>query len=246
MSQFEPIRILPAVMLASVLLLTACEQPGAPDKEESVLRVHDVSGLQVKQLDQKLNELLSREDLPLRGKVELLDESRLAVNASRHLQDEIAAMIGQLRDHAPRDAIERPFRVEFWLLRMAQGETSGDLPEYLRDDLEPLLSQYEGYDLSVEDYLESYHASEASIDRISSGKRTNIFFRRVAAQSSGIVLGARVHSDAGAGSMITYEVNHTLEPGKSLVLGRAHDGGGKEKASYQVLVARAEWTDSAD
>lgn len=246
MSHFDPMRILPAAMLASVLLLTACEQSDAPDVEESVLRVHDVSGLQVKALDKKLNELLSREDLPLRGKVELLDDNRLAVNASRYLQDEIVTMIDQLRDHAPGDAIERPFRVEFWLLRMAPGETSGDLPGYLSDELEPLLSKYEGYDLSVEDYLESYHASQASIDSISSGKATEIYFRRAATSNSGIVLGARVHSRAGTGDMITYQVNHTLEPGKSLVLGRAHDGGGAQKASYQVLVARAEWTDSAD
>ena len=225
------------------MLATGCDRSGTAGAEESVLRIHDVSGLQVDELDEKLNDLLSREDLPLTGKVELLDDHRLAVNASRYLQDEIGAMIDQLHEHKPGDAIERPFRVEFWLLRMASGESSGDVPDYLAEALEPLLQQYPGYELSVDDYLESFHGGQAAINHISSGNGSTIRFRRATASDSGIELRARVY---GSGSSINYEVNHTLEPGRTLVLGRAHDGGGAEKASYQILVARAEWTDSTD
>jgi len=245
----EPIRskhVAAIVLLAAILPLTACNRADAPETEESVLRVHDVSDLQVQELDDKLNELLSRADLPLRGKVELIDDNRLAVNASRYLQDEIEAMIDQLRDDAPGDAIERPFRIEFWLLRMAPGEGSGDVPAYLADDLEPLLSQYDGYGLSVEDYLESFHTSQASINRISSGTANSISFQSAAASSSGIILRARFSSHSRGQGTINYEINHTLEPGKPLVLGRAHYGGGADKASYQILVARAEWADAAD
>lgn len=245
MSRLDPKRVVAVVLLVAILPLTACNQADAPETEESVLRVHDVSDLQVKDLDDKLNELLSREDLPLRGKVELIDDNRLAVNASRYLQDEIVAMIDQLRDDAPGDAIERPFRIEFWLLRMAPGEGSGDVPAYLADELEPLLSQYQGYALSVEDYLESFHTSQASIDHISSGNESRIIFRRAVASRSGIFLRARFNSYSGGQSVINYEINHTLEPGKPLVLGRVHDGGGADQASYRVLVARAEWADAA-
>lgn len=243
-------RLMAVATLAFTMLLTGCEQTGVSDEnEEPVLRVHDVSDLNVDQLDEKLNELLSREDLPLRGKVELLDDDQLAVNASRYLQDEIAAMMEQLRNRAPADAIQRPFRIEFWLLRMARDteEGAGDVPEYVAEDLEPLMARYEGYELSVYDYLESFHSGIATVDDISSGKQTRVNFARIDSSTDEILIDANVyaHGEPGAG-LIDYHINHSLTPGKALVLGRAHDGGRAEHASYQVLVARAEWTGLAD
>lgn len=245
MNHVDPKRIMPVAMLAVVLLLTACEQSGAPDLEESVLRVHDVSGLQVEELDEKLNELLSREDLPLRGKVELLDDNRLAVNASRYLQDEIVAMIDQLRDYDSSSAIERPFRVQYWFLRMAKGEGGGDVPASVNEDLAPLLERFEGYSLSVEDYVETYHTGTSSVGSVSSGQGARIAVRSAESTKVGMKLRARVYSPGQAAS-ISYEVGHMLVPGKALVLGQVHDGGDAAQASYQVLVARAEWTDSTD
>lgn len=245
MSQFEPMRILPAVILASVLLLTACEQSEAPDEAESVLRVHDVSGLQVDELDDKLNELLSREDLPLRGKVELLDNNRLAVNASRYLQDEIDAMIDQLRVSDPAETIEQPFRVQYWFLRMAKDASSEDVPEHIVSDLSPLLERFDGYSLSVEDYLETHHRAASHVGHVSSGRGARVLMRNAEATEEGVVLRARIQSP-GEHSSINYEINQELVPGRTLVLGKVHDGGNAEQASYQVLVARAEWTDSAD
>ncbi|NBB92525.1 MAG: hypothetical protein GVY32_05065 [Gammaproteobacteria bacterium] len=245
-------RLLVGLLVALSLALVGCEldRPPRADtsaEEASVLRVHDVSDLQVEGLEGKLNELLSREDLPLRGRVELLDDGRLAVNASRHLQDEIAGMIEQLRESVPADIVERPFRIEFWFLRLAPGESSGDLPAYLADELAPLVAQYEDYGLSIQDYLESHHSSASSMRSIYSGSGALVRFRRVVPTEQGILLNASTQSDSAAGRRsIIYEIDHVLQPGKSLVLGRAHDGGDAGKASYQLLVARAEWTDEAD
>ncbi len=245
-------RVLTAgIAIACLLLLAACEPSGTPVSEEPMLRIHDVSGLRIESLDDNLNELLSREDLPLSGKVELLDENRLAVNASRYLQDEIAQILDELREQAPADAVQRPFRVEYWFLRMAKTESSDDVPGYIADDLQPLLANYEGYSLSVEDYLESFHSGSSSIDHISSGMRTNIFFRKVGSTRDEVMLNA--HASARSGELgrsnpgiIRYAINHTLEPGKPLVLGRAHTGGSAGETSYQVLVAFAEWSDATD
>ncbi len=236
---------LAAFLMALALMLTACNQSSTPDSEESVLRVHDVTGLQIDTLDEKLNELLSREDLPLRGRVELLDENRLAVNASRFLQDEIAAMIDQLRVSDSTDAIERPFRVQYWFLRMAKDTSSEDVPDDILSDLKPMLDRFDGYSLSVEDYLETHHRAASNVGHVRSGRGTYVSMHSVQATEEGVALHARIHSP-GQSSSINYEVNHELKPGRALVLGKVHDGGNDEQASYQVLVARVEWTDSAD
>ncbi|NBD95273.1 MAG: hypothetical protein GVY11_02200 [Gammaproteobacteria bacterium] len=245
MTHFSKGSLLVSLGLACALILSACEQSGPSDSTESVLRVHDVTGLQIDTLDEKLNELLSREDLPLRGKVELLDDNRLAVNASRFLQDEIATMIDQLRVLDSRDTIERPFRVQYWFLRMAKDEGSEDVPEDVVSDLKPLLDRFDGYSLSVEDYLETHHRAASSVGRVSSGRGAFVLMRSTQTTAEGIALRARIHSP-GQSSSINYEVNHELKPGRALVLGKVHDGGNAEQASYQVLVARAEWTDTAD
>lgn len=238
-------KIVAGLVLVGAILLTGCEEDPALSSGEPVLRIHDVSGLQVDSLDKKLNELLSREDLPLRGRVELLDDNRLAVNASRYLQDEITAMIGQLRDQGPMEKIERAFQVQYWILRMARGEGDGDVPDSVHSDLVPLLDEFEGYALSVEDYMETHHRPGGRVGMVSSGRGAHVSTRAAEATEAGMVIQALVSSPGEAGS-ITYQVNHTLVPGRALVLGQAHDGGYDEQASYQVLVAKAKWTGPAD
>lgn len=238
-------RLVVPVIVSGILMLAACQQTQAPGSEDSVLRVHDVSGMQVDELDDKLNDLLSREDLPLRGRVELLDDNRLAVNASRNLQNEIAALIDQLRDNESANAVDRPFRVQYWFLRMARGEGSSDVPDSIATELAPLVKQFPGYSLSVEDYLETYHTPASRVGgNVSSGKGARVSVRSTESTEEGVMLRAQIYSP-GQNSSIMYDVNHTIVPGKPFVLGQVHDGSEAAQASYQVLVARAEWTDTS-
>jgi hypothetical protein len=203
-----------AMIFASVL--SGCGQHENAGPDDAVLRVHDVSGVNVEQLDSKLNELLSRDDLPLRGKVTLLAEGRLAVNASRFLQDEISAMVEQIRDQHPINGIQRPLRVEFWLLRMAKDSGTTDVPVHQSNVLEPLLAEYEGYGLPVYDYLESFHSGIASVDHIRSGQGTSVYFGKIAASEDGIEMAARVVARSSSKYTIDYRTNHQLQPGKLL------------------------------
>lgn len=245
MTSLDRNKILVGMVLAGILILPGCGQDNVAELDEPVLRVHDVSHLQVEELDGKINELLSREDLPLRGRVELLDENRMAVNASRYVQDELSAMIEQLHEAGSEETIERPFMIQYWLLRMAKAEGSGDVPDFVMSDLSSLLERFEGYSLSVEDYLETHHAATARMGPVVSGRGARVFVRNAEATEKGVSFQASVQS-RGESSRIDFQVNHMLEPGRALVLGKAHDGGEGDQASYQVLVARAEWTDTAD
>lgn len=235
--------------LLLVMLLVGCVDVTGPsdDKDQPTLRVHDVSALNVERLDRKLNQLLGQEGSPLRGKVELMDDNRLAVNGSLALQHEIERLLEELGNdwESTTEVVVRPFRIQFWLLQMSKQEALEPLPADLDEVVRPIAREFPGFDVTVQDFIESFHVGPARMQRLQSGAGTLLVLRGLQPTVDGVAVHARVQARPPneTGSQIQYQVNQTLQPGKALVLGRAHGGGMGEEATYQVLIARMEWTD---
>ena len=237
------------LLLLPALMLAACADKTEPSEENEApaLRIHDVSDLNVEELDLKLNDLLAREDLALRGQVELIDEFRLAVNGSVRLQREIASILDDLRNGpaAPDQAKKRPARIQFWLLTMSPEAPQQALPAGLDDVVEPIRSEFPGFEFEIQDFVEVFHETGSTIHNVRSGAGTRIMMRNVSTRETGLMLNGQLTAPGvlDESGSIQYQVNQTLEPGKALILGRAHGGGRGEAAVYQVLIARMEWID---
>ncbi len=235
--------------LTLALFLAGCvdvtSSPDDPDQPQ--LRVHDVSGLEVEHLDSTLNMLLRREDLPLRGQVQLVNDNHLVVNGSERLQREIERILDDLRN-GPMTAetgVTRPFRIQYWLLQMTREESGETLPAGLDVVVEPISREFPGFEFRVQDFIESYHDGPATLRNLSSGAGTRVHHRGLQVVEDGVRLHAQVNAlPVGEGQRPpAYHVDQRLQPDKALVLGRAHGGGQGEEAVYQVLIARMEWTD---
>jgi hypothetical protein len=235
--------------LSLALLVAGCvDVTSTPDDlDQPELRVHDVSGLNVENLDSNLNTLLRREDLPLRGEVRLLDDHRLAVNGSRRLQREIERILDDLKNGpvGVETVVSRPFRIQYWLLQMTREETAEDLPAGLDAVVEPMAEEFPGFKFRVQDFMESYHDGPATFGNLSSGAGTRVHFRNLGMAEEGVRLHAQINALAAREGHpgVVYQVTQSLQPDQALVLGRAHGGGQGEEAVYQVLIARMEWTD---
>ncbi len=243
-------RQIPMILsLVLALFLAGCVDvtSTSDDLDQPELRVHDVSGLNVEDLDNNLNELLRREDLPLRGEVRLLDDHRLAVNGSKRLQREIERILDDLRNGpmGPEAGTSRPFRVQYWLLQMSREEDGEALPAGLDAVVEPIAREFPGFEFRVQDFLESYHDGPATMRNLTSGAGTRLHYRGLQIVEDGVRLHAQVNAlpPSEGQRPPAYYVDQRLQPDKALVLGRAHGGGQGEEAVYQVLIARMEWTD---
>lgn len=237
------------LLLLLLGLIAACDSGREDlDLEEHVLRIHDVSGMQVEALDHKLNILLSREDLPLRGQVELVDDSRLAVNASQKVQREIAGILADLGSAAStgQEMPGRDYRVQFWLVKMSYGAGEHPLPAGLDEVLAPVAEEFSGFGFQIQDFVESYHGEGISYGSIQSGAGSTVAFRRLRVADDGVhatVSFRGIPAVNGSSNRVNYEVDRRLRPGQPLIVGRAHGGGMGEEAVYQVLIARMEWAD---
>jgi len=143
------------ITLCLVTMILGC-QPTEDDKH--VLRVHDVSGLQQRDLDDRLNNLLDREDLALKGRVTLIEQDRLAVNGPEFLQQQIAGILDELRGSESDSALDNTtYRVRYWILTMRRGEQTEDLPAPLSSIAPSLEAEFPDHALSISDFMESYH-----------------------------------------------------------------------------------------
>ncbi|MFU8831818.1 MAG: hypothetical protein ACNA7J_06630 [Wenzhouxiangella sp.] len=229
--------------LVLVATMTACD-PGPHDEETSVhsLRIHDVSGLQIEGLDLKLNDLLGRADLPLRGQVELLDDFRLAVNGSEHLQKQIERILGELGALEAPDAItpEREARLQFWILSLSEAVPHAALPASLQNIDDIVTSEFPGLNLNIEDFGEFFQWPN-STSSFRSGTGTHIFIRPFQTTEEGAHIHATIQLAGPLGGN-RYEINRKFVPEQALILGRSRVGRDSEPF-YQVLVARLDWAD---
>ncbi|MGY6553535.1 MAG: hypothetical protein ACXIUM_03330 [Wenzhouxiangella sp.] len=235
-----------------ILLLAAlagCDlRPERTDETAHVLRVHDVSQLQVDELESTLNLLLGSDSLPLRGHARMIDQSHLAVNGSEHLQDQIARVLADLQLIETRDdsVVDRDFRLQFWLLTLAPEGNDVPLPPTIEELADVIRDQFPQYAIRVSDFIETFASNSMPNLNILSGPGTNIFLSPVRLQSDGVHVTGRVQARAprGAhGGLATFNISRKLLAGQPLVLGRAHGGSLDERALYQVLVARMDWND---
>lgn len=240
-----------ALMAAAALIvtMTACDlhRDGAGD-EEHVLRVHDVSQLQIDELDTALSALLLREDLPLRGTVERIDQGRIAVNGSELLQTQITRLLADLAEveFGNIAEIERDFRLQFWLLTLAPEREDDALPPAIDDLADVIRDQFPQHGIRVRDFIETFASNSMVNLNLSSGRGTSVWLSHVRLQSDGVQMTGRVHTlspqDARGGSSV-FNISRHLRAGQPLVLGRAHGGSVDEQAIYHVVVARMDWND---
>ncbi|MCC5865564.1 MAG: hypothetical protein JJU31_10630 [Wenzhouxiangella sp.] len=235
--------------LLLVALLAGCvDFTGPSDRsEQPVLKIHDVSALNVERLEHKLNELLGQQEGLLHGQVQLMDDNRLAVNGSPRLQGEIERMLTDLRGvpDTGDQFVNRPFRIQFWVLKMSRNGPQEALPAGLEELIEPIAREFAGFEFAVQDFLESFHSGPVRFHNLQSGAGTSVQLMGVNPTDDGVKVRAQVRARPASaqGIQVSYQVNQRLVPGMPLVLGRAHGGGQGEEATYQVLVARLEWTD---
>ena len=235
--------LLPSVILIVVLslMLAGCDRSARQDIDNTpVLRIHDVTALNVEDLDAKLNDLLNREDLPLKGQTELMNDRRLAVNGSEHLQTQIARILDELSDiDAPGATVsDREVRLQFWLLSLSEAEAHAPLPASLENIGETISSEFPGLNLIVEDYGDFFHWPGSSIT-FRSGTGTQFHLRPFQTSEEYAQLRASILMPRHLGGN-RYEINRKFTPGQALVLGRSRVGGEAE-SRYQVLVARMDW-----
>lgn len=229
--------------LTACLMLAACDRPQQQDSETTqVLRVHDVSALDVEHLDSKLNGLLHREDLPLKGQVELMDDRRLAVNGSEHLQTQIERILFELGnlEASGESMIDREVRLQFWVLSLSESEPRAPLPSSLESIGDSIVAEFPDLNLNVEDFGEFFQWSGSS-GHFRSGTGTVFHIRRLEASEDGAQTQARVNLSPNIGGH-SYEINRILRPGEPLILGRARVGSEPEPR-YQILIARMDWLD---
>jgi hypothetical protein len=247
-------RFLPTVLVAAFFALAGCQSdpaatggPDAAGDSPPILRVHDVSRLDAENLDHNLNDLLSRQDLPLRGQVRLLDEGRLAVNAPPYVQEQIAGILTELQvDTAPEPLAESAaYRVRFWIVRMVAGSDSEHVPVPLARILDELRPDFPGFGSSVQDYMETYHYSEERGLTHITGAGSQISFRQARPLAQGIHLHLSIRAvpsnDGLRQSM--YQVNRELLDGQPLVLGKVFGGLDDGLPSYQLVIAQADRLD---
>ncbi|TVS10140.1 MAG: hypothetical protein EA419_11390 [Wenzhouxiangella sp.] len=239
------------LMLAAALIMTmtACDlrRDGAGDNEH-VLRVHDVSNLQSDQLDVKLSLLLASDDLPLRGNVRVIDQGRLAVNGSRYLQDQIARLLADLDQIESSDAaaIERDFRLQFWLLTLVLERDDDALPPVIDDLADVIRDQFPQHGIRVHDFIETFGGGSTQHVHLVSGGGTNVSLSPLRLLEDGAHISGRIFARApedARGQSATFNLNRTIRAGQTLMLGRSHGGTIDDQAFYQVLVARMDWTD---
>lgn len=229
--------------LFSAMLLAGCIETGDRSvSTEHVLRVHDVAALNIDELDMKLNDLLSSEDLPLTGQVELMDEHRLAVNGSEHLQNQIERILAELAGDAEpaRESEDREMQFRFWSLTLSGEDSQAPIPAELEQIRETLLAEFPGLKLTVADFGE-FFIWPGSRGHFRSRAYTNVHVRALETTEQGV----RTQADFQFGHSLSsnrFEINRQLRPGEPLVLARTLVEGGSDP-SYQILVARMDWVD---
>ncbi len=234
---------------AIILAVTACDLRRDGDRaEEHVLRVHDVSHLQIEELDAPLRELLKGEDFPLRGTIERIDQRWLAVNGSELLQEEIARLLTDLGEtrNGGNATVDRDFRLQLWLLTLLPDRDDDELPRTIESLAEVVRHQFPKYGIQVSDFVETFGSNSMASLNVTSGGGTQVFLRPLRLTSDGAHITGRVQArpprDAQA-QFSTFDISRNLRAGKPLVLGRKHGGTLDEQAFYQVVVARMDWND---
>jgi len=228
--------------------LTGCQSESA---DEPMLQVHDVVGIEQKNLEEQLNQLLQREDLALKGRVSLLENDRLAVNGPARLQAQISEILGELRSASRSSAslTDGTYRVRYWLLTMEMGEQTAALPEPLQALLPSLQDEFPGYAIKVGDFMESYHFEpQTRFMNISSGAGSRMTIMSARPTINGLELSFELWARAVYDDQMAtrYDVNRLLVDGRPLVLGRTFMVAEEEQPAYQVLLAQADLIDAQD
>ncbi len=232
--------------LLFVSMIIGC-QPTEDD--DHVLRVHDVSGLQQRDLDDRLNNLLDREDLALKGRVTLIEQDRLAVNGPEFLQQQIAGILDELRRSESDSALDNTtYRVRYWILNMHRGEQEETLPGPLSSIAPSLSAEFPGHAFSVTDFMESYHFGASRNQNLVSGAGSRARLYRAQPTSEGLKTNFIFNAPTiGEASQVPqYEVNRLLIDGQPIVLGRTFGLDASGQPVYQLLLAQADLTESRD
>jgi|GEM_PF-7117976 len=233
-----------------ILFLTTMILGCQPSEDENdVLRVHDVSGLQQRDLDDRLNNLLDREDLALKGRVTLIEQDRLAVNGPEFLQQQIAGILDELRGSEIDSALENAtYRVRYWILTMRQEEQKEDLPGPLSSIAPSLEAEFPGYAISVSDFMESYHYGTSRHQSIESSAGSRAHLTRMQPMARGLVASFELIAPRLGEAVGTprYNVNRLLVDGQPIVLGRTFAVDASGEPIYQLLLAQADLTESRE
>lgn len=233
------------ITLCLVTMILGC-QPTEDDRH--VLRVHDVSGLQQFDLDNRLNDLLNRDDLALKGRVTLIDQDRLAVNGPEFLQQQIAGILDELRGSETDSALENAtYRVRYWILTMRRGEQEETLPGPLNSIAPSLSAEFPGYTISVTDFMESYHYGASRHQNLASGAGSRIHLNLAQPTSDGLKMSFALDGPIREATQVPhYEVNRLLIDGQPIVLGRTFAVDESGEPVYQLLLAQADLTESRE
>ncbi|AKS40491.1 hypothetical protein [Wenzhouxiangella marina] len=230
------------------LALVGCQSDPA---DEAQLQVHDVSGLEQRNLEAKLNALLEREDLALTGRVSLLENDQLAVNGPARLQQEIADILAALRSASPASETldGATYRVRYWLLTMEPGEQTSALPTPIQAILPSLQDEFPGYAIRIGDYIESYHyGHEPRSTTINSGAGSRVSIRSMRPTADGLeaeleMTARPVYEDRMAPR---YRIHRLLADGQPVVVGRSYDQADDGQPAYQVLLLQADLMEATD
>lgn len=238
----KPARSLFLCLFAAFFLAGCTETANRNAETEHVLRVYDVAALNVDNLDSKLNGLLGREGLPLSGQAQLMDDHRLAVNGSEHLQNQIEHILADLAGAAgpARESVDREMQFRFWSLTLSGEDAQAPIPVELERISETLLAEFPDLKLSVADFGEFFVWS-GSRGHFRSSASTSVHAHALETTEHGVQTRADFNFGPNLGGN-RFQINRQLRPGEPLVLARTLVQGGSNP-SYQVLVARMDWVD---
>lgn len=242
-------KIMVAFSLLLMLALSGCDLGEDESSDEKhVLRVYDVSALQVEQLDSTLDLLLDTENQPLRGRVELIDETRLAVNGSIQVQEEIERLLASLEVPGSKEeaALEREYRLQFWRLGLSPQHNDQSLPAGLEPVSDAISAHFPDHGIQVHDFVETFGSTSGNNLNLNSGAGTRVHLRSLKLRPGGAHVIARISAEPPpntTGEILQFSVNRDLPAGQPLVLGRLQSGLENDLPVYQVLVARMDWND---
>ncbi|MEE4637609.1 MAG: hypothetical protein V2J42_02590 [Wenzhouxiangella sp.] len=238
-----------AFSLLLMLALSGCDMgSGESSDEKHVLRVYDVSHMETEYLEGRLYRLLSGDHPALRGRVQLLDETQLAVNGSIHLQEEIASLLASLGQPAftEEDSLEREYRLQFWRLGLSPQQNDQKLPAGLEPVSDAVSAHFPDHGTQVHDFVETFGSTSGTNLLFESGVGTMVHIRSLKLQPAGAHLIAEISAPSPpnvVGDFVSFTINRNLKAGQPLILGRLQGGRENDLPVYEVLVARMDWND---